>query len=220
MSKWTLRGKADGRRGEGEDGCWTTWEVTEAHEETWTETQSCGRVAKRLFYFKAEWITSHLKLFVLLKYKLFPDPRPPVCVFSSPVGMWVASKQDLCKDIEQDQRSGLRRQLCGAGRPAPPEISCSCSTRLEGQGASFCLAGSTGHRHSLMVSASTRGGVIPPKQMRVLWPGRWGRKTTDASYTHISREWYLKNEGKKQGPTFWSCAVRRKQPPKMRVQRR
>lgn len=44
--RWAERGR--------EDGCWTTWEVTEAHEETWTETQSCGRVAKRLFYFKAE----------------------------------------------------------------------------------------------------------------------------------------------------------------------
>lgn len=43
-----------GGEGKGKMGMDVTWEVTEAHEETWTETQSCGRVAKRLFYFKAE----------------------------------------------------------------------------------------------------------------------------------------------------------------------
>lgn len=123
--------------------------------------------------------------------------------------MWVASKQDLCKDIEQDQRSGLRRQLCGSGRPAPPEISCSCFTWLEGQGASFCLAW-LNRIPTQPHGFCTRGGVIPLKQMRVLWPGRWGCKTTDASYARISREWYVKNEGKKQGPTFWSCAVSEK----------
>lgn len=43
-----------GRKGRWAERGRGRWVVIEAHEETWTETQSCGRGAKRLFYFKAE----------------------------------------------------------------------------------------------------------------------------------------------------------------------
>lgn len=40
-----------GRGVQKENRGWTTCKVTDGHEEMWTEMQSYGRVAKRLFFF-------------------------------------------------------------------------------------------------------------------------------------------------------------------------
>lgn len=45
------RGKKMGRGVQKENRGWTTCKVTDGHEEMWTEMQSYGRVAKRLFFF-------------------------------------------------------------------------------------------------------------------------------------------------------------------------
>lgn len=186
VSKWTLRGESRWAEREGEDGCWTTWEVTEAHEERGQRRSPVAEWPKDCFIPRLNNTSSPSYLYCC-NVNSFQIPALQFVFFFT--GRNVGSKNSLCEDIETEIKD-LGLEGSSADLAGLPLLRSAAAAHSIGRPGSQLLPGLAQYR----IPTQPHGICFPqgkgnsPQADEGTMIGRWGRKTTDASYAHISRE--------------------------------